>query len=476
MTKSILQTPSKAMQRDLLLIHKAVQRAFPLKSKHRSDLMYAVRDLSRQLTSERGQMQSYWSAPRMVSAYLRYFLPWNALRLSWLLPNLPLKLASGMNILDLGSGPLTLPLGLWLSKAETRKMHLNLSCADISPRPLELGKDVLLSLLRGEAETDVHGAVQPEKNGTADNIQAPAWSVKLQRASLEAALKAQHEPLHLVTACNVLNELSGGRSGSLEDRLEDLFSLMDRSLLPGGQIFLMEPGTRLGGKLIASMRNIAIENGYTVLSPCPHQGVCPMHASGKGDELDDEFEMNADFEDITKPASHAAGKFGAGKHADKRKFDGTPTRHGKPEAESRFQHRQRYSGWCHFSCGTEGASPQLLNLSSAADLEKTSLHLSFVLLQKSEEAAGSKISGPQPAHDKGANLPLAVRVVSDPIRITGKTGFARYACSEKGLALLHNAEPYPSGMLVAAQSASPAEYDAKSGALALWPGRPAAKR
>ena len=66
----------------------------PLSRNHHADLPEAIRDLSAMLTYERGGLgRSYWSAPRYVSAYLRYFLPWNLVRLDpascrvWICPS-----------------------------------------------------------------------------------------------------------------------------------------------------------------------------------------------------------------------------------------------------------------------------------------------------------------------------------------------------------------------------------------------------
>lgn len=384
----LLKAP--AASADLSRLPKALSAVFPLKTQHRKELPFAVRDLSRLLTQERGQSQAYWAHPRFVGAYLYYFLPWNLQRLTWLMPNLPLNLHEGDQILDLGSGPLTLPVGLWFSRPELRAMNLHITCADTAPRPMELGRALLDALAQSQG--------------------SEPWKISLMRGSLEQALRKLKSKVNLISAGNVLNELSVPRHKTLEDRLEELFSSMDRALATGGQIFLLEPGTRLGGKLITLMRQVALEQGYIIEAPCPHQGPCPYEVNHEQDE----------------------------------------------QEKDRFR-QPKASGWCHFSLPAEGAYPELAELSSRAKLQKDRLHLSCLLLRKPEQQ-----SMPEKA---GSSLP--VRIISDPIRLPGQDA-ARYACSKLGLVLLQSASRFASGEIVEATlPAEDAKKDPKSGALIL---------
>ena len=88
-----LFSPLDAFCRNALAqLPKALDAVMPLSRNHRADLPEAIRDLSAMLTYERGGLgRSYWSAPRYVSAYLRYFLPWYLVRLTGLLPGLDLS-------------------------------------------------------------------------------------------------------------------------------------------------------------------------------------------------------------------------------------------------------------------------------------------------------------------------------------------------------------------------------------------------
>jgi hypothetical protein len=118
-----LFTPLSAdARRALEQLPAALDAVLPLKTAHRRDLPAAVQELSARLTCERGgNERPYWSSPRLASAYLRYFLPWNLARLIRLmggleLPDPPAEAAQRAMLLDIGSGPLTLPLALWLAK------------------------------------------------------------------------------------------------------------------------------------------------------------------------------------------------------------------------------------------------------------------------------------------------------------------------------------------------------------------------
>lgn len=298
----------------------------PLTRAHRADLPDAIRELSALLTSDRSGMgRSYWSSPRLVSAYLRYFLPWNLVRLTRLLPSLALPAPDraspgaharenggvpvrATSVLDLGSGPLTLPLALWLSCPDWRSAPVTLLCADTAPRPMELGR----RLLEGVA---------------ARSGEPLLWRVRLARASLGRALREAGAP-GLVMAGNVLNELRDKSGAILSERMAEAAASLDRALPAGGAALFVEPGTRLGGTLTASLREAAVEEGLDPVAPCPHDGPCPLLG-------------------------------------------------------------RRARGWCHASLDA-GGPPWLAALSKAAGLPKDSLSLSFVLLGRKRAASGRR--------------------------------------------------------------------------------------
>ncbi len=264
-TKDLL--PTVLSRKALHVLPRVLDTVMPLKRAHRSDLPHAVRDLSTLLTSERsGLNRSYWSAPRFVSAYLRHFLPWNLIRLSRLLytlelPN-PTALPPGILpvFTDLGSGPLSLPMALWLTQPEWRAQKIQLFCIDTSPRPMELGRLIFEQL--------------------AEALQEPLhWNIRLIRSPFAKALREVQTPL-LITAGNVLNEWSSQKTSeentTLHDRLAEL-ALTVRHVLPKqGRALFVEPGTRLGGTLTATLREAGLEEGLHPISPCTHVAACPL--------------------------------------------------------------------------------------------------------------------------------------------------------------------------------------------------------
>ncbi len=322
--QNLLSRPAPSCIDDITAVLKAAKRAFPIPSAHQADLPFAIRDLSRLLTAERGMLgHSYWMTPRFISAYLHFFLPWNLYRLSWLLPTLPMNFQAGSRILDIGSGPLTLPLALWCSRPDLRTVPLHFICCDVATRPLEIGREILQTL---------SGAESP-------------WTVELLRAPLDAALAKNEGNLAAVFAGNVLNELPTPRRGTLEERMHAFMKLALTKLAPAGYFFALEPGTRLGGKMVGLARKGGLHSGFQVLAPCPHSHPCPA--------MDQQWFY--------------------------------------PPSPS-------YSGWCHFIHPAHDAPTALRDLSEKANLEKDSLAISCLLLQRPQSLSSAALKQHTPAH------------------------------------------------------------------------------
>ena len=123
---------------------RALATVRPLRTAHRKALPRDIADLSRLLTVDRAELHHpYWGSPGLASAYMHYFLPWNIVRLARLLAALPLPdprrwLDRGLRpwLLDAGSGPLTLPLALWLARPDWRSLPLGVLALDTAALPL----------------------------------------------------------------------------------------------------------------------------------------------------------------------------------------------------------------------------------------------------------------------------------------------------------------------------------------------------
>ena len=423
----------------------AVRAVRPIPRGHQRDLPFAVRDLSRMLTTERGTLNKpYWAAPRFLSAYMHFFMPWNVFRLSCLLPGLPLHLEADDLILDLGSGPLTLPLALWCSLPALRELPLHFVCTDVTTRPMEVGLGVFRHLA-GE--------------------QSP-WRFTLQKAPVRQAIAGLERPAACIMAGNVLNELQAPKQGTLEDATTSLMGFAARKLVPGGTMLLVEPGTRLGGKMVTLARQGLLEAGVAPLAPCTHAEPCPM----------------------------------------------------QPGRE-RENYGLNYTGWCHFTLPAEAAPKLLHNLGERAGIERESLALSFFLgekvgrglakgkdadtldelealyeeLQEEDSMLPEQFApSPQQTRPKGLKgtdawpavepgTPFPVRVISAPIRLPDEQYPGRYSCGEYGLTLLLDARYYHSGAVVEAVPLpfAPGERpqrDRKSGALLAKPTNPFVSR
>lgn len=417
---SPLLPPLSADARHLLeMLARALATVRPLRTAHRKALPRDIADLSRLLTVDRAELHHpYWGSPGLASAYMHYFLPWNIVRLARLLAALPLPdprlwLERGLRpwLLDAGSGPLTLPLALWLARPDWRSLPLGVLALDTAALPLDLGRRLL------QVWADLAG-------------QPLAWTLSTARGPLE------HLPRHaarllrerggdsapsvwMVSAANVLNELYGkgadheaaatgdcdaadaeeenaAAAGRLPGVLDALAPLLwegpEGDDAPAPAALFVEPGTRLGGKTIMRLRTLALEGGLSSSVPCPHDGDCPLLAD-------------------------------------------------------------RRRGWCHFTFDSDGAPGWLRALSEQAGLAKSSLSLAPLLLVPAKKAAA-------PAAD-------AVRILSAPFRVPGLHGEARYACSARGLLLLERAEALPSGALLHAAVPREPAVDARSGALVL---------
>lgn len=337
--KTIEQLPCawQSLENGLELLHVALSKVWPLKTSHRRELPGDIARLSRLLTTERYTLATpYWSKPAFISAYLYYFLPWNIIRLASLLKNLRLVQPDMINDLapalyDLGSGPLTLPLALWIARPEWRKKPIQLFAMDKARQPLELG----IRLFRALAEL---------------NNESP-WPASLKTGSIKATnyalWKSPENYVWLAGSAFSLNELkSSPRHHSAHDRedeetdhnefYDELLAawrplwLAGPGAVPAPLMLFVEPGTRLGGTALGGIRKSAVEAGLLPLSPCTHGHKCPL--------------------------------------AD--------TSHPKTSYQA---------SWCHFRFAVHGAPEWLLNLSREAGLFKTSLSVSYLLLsQKSE--------------------------------------------------------------------------------------------
>ncbi len=454
------------------LLYRAIDEVCPLKGSHKRELPDNIVTLSRMLTVNRVELQRpYWVSAPLTSAYVHYFLPWNIFRLTRLFSGLKLPAPPAQGeffLLDLGSGPLTLPLALWLACPEWRGRKLTLMAVDCAGHPLHIGKSLLEAMARMEG--------------------CDPWKVHLVQAPLAQGLRRAGGLVQkglspwLVSAANVLNELppvkrrygddedgAAGERSRHEEVLKGVTALLRKSQ-PGARALFVEPGTRLGGLTLMYMRALACESELSVYGPCPHEGLCPLYrdANEGEDGYDSEYDDNeadALFESLTE--DEAAGAVSA------------TVRHGRV---SRLAGRS----WCHATFGSEGVCRRLADLSARTGFAKESLSLAWLLLgagaqDRSAQATcaeanvlkGGCDQEAAPAQDTAqeGREQLLLRLISQPFRVPGSRGLCRYACSSRGLILLDNAADLANGTLLTVRlekdALASAGIDERSGALCL---------
>jgi hypothetical protein len=278
--KSLFPPLPEETRRRLDAIPGLVDQVLPIPKRFRSGLPRDVAELSRLLTGGRGERKgSYLGEAPLLSAYLRYFLPWNVYRLVRLLPALSLPLGAEGVITDLGSGPLTLPIALWISRPDLRGVPLGFHCLDRTAAVLDAGKKLFAALVSGDTKD---GAAVP-------------WTIKTVRASLDDPVR--FPKANLVTAINLFNELFWDlpRTGHsfqgapvLSAFAEKQARLLSALCLELGSILVLEPGVPRCGEFISLLREALIVRCRSPLAPCVHAGPCPLPGtpafrSGKGD-------------------------------------------------------------------------------------------------------------------------------------------------------------------------------------------------
>lgn len=471
--QNLLRQPSDSIVRAIDQVMDAIDKAAPIPRARSRNLPNDIRDLSQLLTEERGGMdRPYWASIKLFSAYVHYFMPWNLFRLSWLLPSLSLPLQPEGRILDLGSGPLTMPLALWCARPELRSLPLHFVCADVANQPMEMGLSIFEIVTEGKSP----------------------WRFECVRAPLDAALAKSPAGVDCIMAGNVLNEIQPSRGQTLAERIAGIVHAASRKLSDNGTLLLVEPGTRLGGKVAALAREVGVDLGMHVQAPCTHHQSCPMCKSTGHKQDMSEIYRDSD--------AHK------GRHA---------TTRGKYAVTG-----SQVNMWCHFNFPVQGAPARLARLTALAKFDRRNLALSCAVLnaapspysakdlslmaeldelealynaaltedargqgkekkapqqwtahyakyaevhdaQKEQSAAAAEPAGEKHLMQKDIVPPLWARIISGPIQLPGETEQARYGCAGIGLVLVRQCARIPHGGAVLVNWDT-SEYDTKSGA------------
>ena len=172
-----------------------VQHSSPLSAKQLLNLPKCINSLSHSLTDERENRRlGYMNSVEDLSAYTRYFSWWNIVRLVKVFSKFreeDFNLSDEDFCADLGSGPLTVVISLWLSFPKLRNLKLTWYCLDISSKALSLGEDLYYSV----------AAKCPPPSENAE----PSWNIIRVKGELGTNLKNK---VKLITAANMFNEIN----------------------------------------------------------------------------------------------------------------------------------------------------------------------------------------------------------------------------------------------------------------------------
>ncbi|MBO4437867.1 MAG: hypothetical protein J5798_00835 [Spirochaetaceae bacterium] len=258
-TSNIFEPLSKEANQLIKDFDEIIQSESPLNSKQLCALPYKIRDLSHELTDTRGKRRlGYMNSKESIAAYVRYFSWWNLYRLCSVLESLPAGafdfLGDGDAVLDIGSGPLTAVIALWLSRPELRQKKLNIIVTDLSHNALLLGEELYMAVA---ARTCADGG-EP-------------WHITRIKGTFGVEIR---QKASFVICANMVNELVQDSERTPDEDAKNiqrkLFSYADEK----AAFFLVEPGVPRGSRFISLFRDGFIRKGFNICSPCPQCAAC----------------------------------------------------------------------------------------------------------------------------------------------------------------------------------------------------------
>ena len=201
----------------------------------------------------------------LLSAYVHYYTWWNLVRLVRLFSNIDKKffdVKDSSVFLDLGSGPLTVPLALFLSRPELRKKHITFYCLDISQQALAFGENIFLSV--------------------AARLKCEPWKIVRVKGELGSSVK---EKADFVTSANLFNELCDDFKNPpdflAKKCTEQILSYLKLEN-ENARYIIVEPGDPRSARLVSLMRGSFMRRGFFPVSPCTHFCDCPMDGKKGG--------------------------------------------------------------------------------------------------------------------------------------------------------------------------------------------------
>ena len=245
-----------------------VQGVRPLSSRQLLRLPENIRDVSHLLTDQRGgRRMGYLNDTVALSAYMRYFQWWNLLRLTRLFAGLKpsqLNVPDNGICLDIGCGPLTVPIALWLARPDLREKKLTWYCLDCSQTALALGEELYLAVA-ARSIADL-GSARSIAESASEQKSLEPWRIVRVKGELGVTVRQR---AHLVTAANVFNEVveeSGKPPEFTAKRAADIIMHYKDS---AAQVLVVEPGTPPAVRFLTAFRGAMARKGLSIVAPCP---------------------------------------------------------------------------------------------------------------------------------------------------------------------------------------------------------------
>ncbi|MBR7064651.1 MAG: hypothetical protein IKI31_05865 [Treponema sp.] len=244
---------------------KIIQDVFPSSLKQKRNLSKVIKNLSHELTDERSERRlGYMNETEKLSAYINYFSWWNIFQFVRLFSSLGESAFSFLNdddvCVDIGSGPLTVVIALWLSFPMLRSKKLKWYCIDVSQKALSVGEDLYLSVA--------------SKTPPLEKTDFSHWHIVRVKGEIGVNVK---EKAKFITSANMFNELIERNKNDVEDLAQKYIPLLFSYAKNDSRILVLEPGVPLHARIITLVREHCIKNGFEIISPCPHQKKCPMN-------------------------------------------------------------------------------------------------------------------------------------------------------------------------------------------------------
>ncbi|WP_296827061.1 class I SAM-dependent methyltransferase [Treponema sp.] len=223
----------------------------------------ALLRLQRGLTGKRELAGAgYMQENDLLGAYLLYYWPVTFLQVHHAFETAcnsnKITFSGQVQLLDLGCGPGPAGISLCneLKKLGVKKISVTLT--DYSSKALNLAKKIYEANLPGvNVETKILNFEEIGKT--------------------TSGLEKKYD---LVIMSHALNELWKNQKDAQKKRLEFLEETV-KYLLPDGILFLMEPALLNTSRSLIELRNMLVEKGMSVISPCSKSYQCPVIKAGE---------------------------------------------------------------------------------------------------------------------------------------------------------------------------------------------------